>query len=288
MSVRYLILSAFFDLTRAVEIDRTDFEELDTAVNYLLEVVALEERFGLIDANYAEFRADLVETASFWSHGVSAYQRVQKKRVLLNRRFANVLTATKLYLDAGSKTEFDNLLPLDQRTAEWFRKQTNDKHAALFGYQWTDALRNYVQHRATPIHTVNVVSGSPDLVTVHGNIERYARDKIIKRDLLDALRKVGPTVELSEPLNCYVGALREIHTAVREVIQPIVIKHQQVVMVAINRYETAFPSEDESVRGCYVVEMNGKLEMRRFMIFDDLLEYLDHLTSQSAGASELA
>lgn len=74
---------------------------------------------------------------------------------------------------------------------------TSPEYDARLGYRVMEALRNYVQHRGLPLHSITVGGGWIDTeegrrrkekTTLYLNVDTLAEDKDFKKDVLDELR----------------------------------------------------------------------------------------------------
>ena len=121
------------------------YNQIKGAKNTCLFALELEEKLNLLLDNYNELETDLLALAQshlLWSS--LNHASAMRDRLLLDRRFANLLTGCRLYIDhtkhalsavfgASSK----ELLELEN-----FKKTLYDSR---FGFRFMEALRNHVQ-----------------------------------------------------------------------------------------------------------------------------------------------
>jgi len=194
---------------------------------YML-AVDLEEKINLLIDNHHEFEVELLKLAEAnrtWPK-TEAMDAMQK-RLLLDRRIVNLLSACRLYLDQSSHAmsclfgaESTELAAANERRHKFY--DTN------FGYRFVEALRNYVQHRGLLVHY---------LVYEYHRISRHtgeylefrakpvlelsylAEDPKFKSSILDEAKALfGKEVDLREPVREYVTSIWSLHVAIRDSI----------------------------------------------------------------------
>src|SRR5882672_4620600 len=135
-------------------ISERDYSELATAKTGLLEALFLEEKFDLVVENFLELETELLSsTARYMVHGKADYGWFQIERNLINRRLLNLLSVCRGYLDF-SRSLGRNLLANEPERAAQFEGGFGKHYDATFGYRVMEAMRNYVQHRGSPIHAL--------------------------------------------------------------------------------------------------------------------------------------
>jgi hypothetical protein len=138
-----------------IELTKDDYAALTAAKRGLVSLVGIEEKWDLVVENYADYERTLFELAldqvldrpGGWSSFRSDIQ-------LLNRRIANLLSATRLYTDQVTH-DVSNLPVPDSDALQIFVKQSLEaEYDAHLSYRTMEALRNHVQHFALPVHVV--------------------------------------------------------------------------------------------------------------------------------------
>lgn len=204
--------------------------------------LAFERRFELILGNFIEFelaatewslRAHLVVNHSYeWSASLLAES---------DRFIMNILSTTRSYLDQV-KQDFKHL-SLVPSFYERVRAETGDAYdnrPNSANYRFMEALRNLIQHRANPSHTVKQKSGVnhwTEYVTVTGSKNIYAEDPKFKKQVLD---EMGDEVDLRAAMRDYVSLLSEVHWRLREVLAPHLESARSTTETALNRYNASF------------------------------------------------
>jgi hypothetical protein len=138
-----------------IEISEEEFLRVKIAKQKIVRSLAVEDKFDLVLANYAEFEREILGLAVHQMvYFDLSWSSMRFDTQTLNRRVANLLSAGRLYIDqimhdAGVLAGEDELL------VELIRKKSSEQHDAKLGYRVMETLRNYTQHRALPVHQLS-------------------------------------------------------------------------------------------------------------------------------------
>lgn len=132
-----------------LEINMQQFNELRDAYVFLSNMTHVEEKFDIALENMLELEQEFLDQAA--ADMMFHLRERTDTQAKLNRRFVNLLTACRLYLDHTDKHAHDLFGPKSPEAAALraFRSELYDSH---LGYRVMEELRNHVQHRGLPIH----------------------------------------------------------------------------------------------------------------------------------------
>jgi hypothetical protein len=191
-----------------------------------------EEKFNILIENFLEYEQELFRATLNkmyfptntieWTIGVEDIYSI-------NRRFVNLLTTTKLYLDQAAHDLNSTFLG----ASECFTKLTRIEYDNVLGYRVLEALRNYVQHRGLPVHHMdwNVIQSEKSSkrnmmhsVSIYMNLVKLQEDGKFKKSVLDELveleeekgLKIKQRVNIGKFLRTYISSLSNIQNNMRE------------------------------------------------------------------------
>jgi hypothetical protein len=273
-----------------------EYAAVKNAVQSLLRVVAIEDRFDMLAENFDELESEMaallrrgvVFGRPGWSESVAEIHRV-------NRRLVNFLSTARLYLDQVAH-ELSTLYGAESSAVTTFRAACSTEYDGRLGYRAMEALRNYSQHRGTPIHGLTY-SSTPTgegeewrrLHTLRATIDlpRIAAEGGFKEPVLEELRARGDKAELKPLVREYMTGLGRLHSAVREIshgdeeawIQALADAHRRFV-------EHAGTDRSRIVEGLLRGPDGAAIE--KTPIFDSFLGRLRELRAKNRGIADLS
>lgn len=221
--MKYDLTRLVLEERRSIAITQADFNRAKEARRALLLCLNVEERFNILLENYTEFEAELLNLALQdlvfdtveWSDRIDGLH-------LLNRRAANLLTICRVYLDHTPQS-LNDLFGDGSRETLRFRDATRAEYDAHLGYRAMEALRNYVQHRGLPIHSVTQQGRWTEdrSMLEHWVIPTLRLAEIrevggFKSSVLEELEQLPQPIDLREIAREYLTCLRRLHGVVRE------------------------------------------------------------------------
>jgi len=234
-----------------IEISAAEFEELKSAKANVLETMFIEEKMDLVIENYLEWENELLYASARQMVQLDySYLSAQSQRNLFSRRIMNVLTACRGYLDQVGH-HLSNIYGEESSIAAVFKKATNEQYDRRLGYRVMEALRNYVQHRGSPLHVVVVDRNWVE--SEHGKrfrsytgtrfkVSILAEDPKFKKSVLGELQAIGrDEIDLQGFVREYVGGLSIVHQAIRDELKADVTKWEAAICTAIERFRQKFP-----------------------------------------------
>ncbi len=230
MGKRYIVTGVGLSKDEYIFISQEKAEELHTIKNRLINLMYFEEKFNILIENFLEYEQELLKASlnkRGFSENLVEWSTSIEDLNSINRRFINILTATRLYLDQAAH----DLKSIFIGATEEFQKLTNKAYDNVLGYRVLEALRNYVQHRGLPIHsmkynltTKDQKSSIENSVSVYINLVKLQEDGKFKSSILEELKalKEQPKLKTKQEVNIdtflrqYISELASIQNTMRE------------------------------------------------------------------------
>jgi len=223
------------------------YQEVCAARRICLFALEIEEKCALLIDNYYEFECELLKLAqasAIWPH--MEHSDSMLKRLSLDRRIVNLLTACRLYLDQTEHT-ISSIFGVSSTEIARFRKLRNDLYDAHWGYRLMEAIRNHVQHAGLVAHSIthssSLIGGriknyAQQTVLPTTNVETLATNPGFKKSVLNELRKQKQPIDLRPPLREYVSCLVRLHEHVREIMGDRLEENRQLYETAVKKFST--------------------------------------------------
>jgi hypothetical protein len=228
--------------TLEISITNDDFQKIKNASDVLVSAFALEEAYDLVVANYIELEQEILSASvSEVCRESQSYNDFFGLRSTINRRFVNLLSTCRSYLD-----QTPQLLTRSAENPSDARNQFNigrSKHYdASFSYRFFEALRNHVQHCGGAVHRFNINSRwveicknrrqviSVEPITTH---KFLSLDSKFKKSVLD---ESDEEIPLLGHLRAYMEAIGNVHEEVRSATSISTISARAIIEKHINDY----------------------------------------------------
>jgi len=277
-----------------VVISEEEYLDIRRRREFLSEVLFIEEKFDLVVENYLEFETALLSYAARQMvRGVLNWPASRTERNQMNRRIINLLSSCRLYLD---HTRHHLRIVGDSKNgiSETIDAKISAQYDGSLGYRTMEALRNYVQHRGYPIHSVTYHARFLDewkklmyAVTPYLKIADLEEDPKFKGSVLKELKQCGEQVDIKPMIREYVEGLGSIQNEVRAQMKPLVEESDKIIRDAIERFRKTDPA-DESVLGLAAVRRDGRTYTDIVPLFEDPLNYRKELESKNFNLNNLA
>ncbi len=285
----------------SLELDKARFKQVQTAKAVCLVAWDLEEKLSLLLDNFYELEVELLKLAQdlvIWAP--HEFLDTMERRLRLDRRLVNVLTACRLYLD-----QTDHLISgLFGDGAEEFKKIKafkNNLHANSWGYRLMEALRNHAQHAGLIVHSIgyhrknhyrqehgqSVLKATEFTILPQTSIiEILAQNPEFKKSVLDELieRSGGnDLVDLRPSIREYVSCLIEIHFEIRALLKHKTDDSRNIYEKALEEFavhdgqKILFPTLQE-------VDDTGKTH--RTPLVTEFLQALDSITTKNSTVTK--
>jgi hypothetical protein len=178
-----------------------------------------------------------------------SYLSGQAQRNLFSRRIINVLSACRGYLDQASH-HINNIYGESSYVGTEFEKSTHEQYDSRLGYRLMEALRNYVQHRGSPLFAVSRKGGwSSDRKKLRFStkalmrVSDLAEDSKFKKPILDELKPLGKELDIQPFVREYVAGLSIVHQRLRESLRSDLTNWESLIHGTIEHYRQAFPEQ---------------------------------------------
>lgn len=293
--MRYGITKTVLSCNDFIEISREEYENARTAKQKLAEALNIEEKINFVLENYVEYEQELLNSSldymmfsgRDWSSFINEIHTV-------NRRLINLLTTCRLYIDQ-TKHDINLIFEGDESQLESLKRQMSKEYDSNIGYRIFEALRNYVQHRSFPIHTmghaarrVEKQSGVLIKYTVAPRIDvaRLKEDKKFNRSVLKELQSLGDYIEIKPLLARYIESLAQIHTFIRKLLADKITGWDDTILRIQKLYQQA---HGDDLVGLAVVTLDeSDRTTETIYIFDDLIKRRQWLMQKNRLVTNLS
>lgn len=194
-----------------------------------LSLLAIEEKYVLLLGNFEELEQELLRISlALILYTDEAWEGIGGARSALNRRVANFLSSSRLYLDHVPQ-DLNRAARSEASFRDHFDQLRRTLYRESFAFRLCEALRNYTQHNSLPVHVFSYGysrdSERPEgAVTLRADfsviVERLDRDSRFNQDVLDELRSLTEPPSLKDVIRDYMTCLARIHNSLRAQIAP--------------------------------------------------------------------
>lgn len=238
MPISYELRRHVLDSKGAIIIDEAKYAELDHASEVLLNALYIEEKLNLLLENFVEYEDGLL------SIGLNrmVFQRndwteFREDISLINRRLVNLLSACRAYLDQLPH-HINQICSPSKKESATLEKVKKKQYDSVFGYRVMEALRNYVQHRGSPVQS-SVFGATGEwcgekhlqVFTVDPFLEPklISHDVKFKKKILDEMEQKGNAVYLKPLVRQYISSIREIHRLARDLVSDCITRQRKTL-----------------------------------------------------------
>lgn len=245
----YYIKQRVFVSQEMLEVSYDEAELLGNAVKSLTAALSLEETYDLVLENYVELEKELF---SFNIYDVLKIQHDYEDhfylRSTLNRRFVNLLTATRLYLDQAQQ-HLANCCDDQKLACEDFVKRTNHHFDEVFGYKFMSGLRNHVQHCGRAVHTVELSKSNRYIGStrfIENIVTPFALKKELMKDFRTATRdEMDDKLDLAQAAREYVTCIGDLHKLARDKYLENVQRSRALIESIRERFKNLNPLNEQ-------------------------------------------
>lgn len=264
-----------------VGISEDYFARLKTAKHNVFVLLGIEEKFGMIVDNYLEYEGDLLKLALDHMAWHSAdWPTMRDAMSLLNRRLANLLTVSRLYVD---QVKQDVAQMYGAPEAHRMCQEFNVQYDRLLGYRVMEALRNFIQHRSLPIARLDYPAAWEPRkegqllhhrACAHLGIAALRDDRNFKASVLQELEKGGnETQDITPWVRQYIDGLASVHRQLRTLTKVDVELWKKILLEALHNYELACGEDPGAVVAFCLGEEDVTVE--EIPIFREGIDRLD-------------
>lgn len=239
-----------FDLSRSHPISSSDFDKIREANNIRLSALAVEGAFDILVESYFEFEKDCVDIAlrmmiSFHSGDINDHNY----RLLLNRRFMNIMTAARSFQDQ-LEIKMKEIFHENGKRSPSFSKIKAPIYDSSPQFRALSLLRNHVQHHGLPIQRYSHSSqwdfadGKKSTMKVHLkpmiDIDDLLRDKEFSKRADNGVLSCLSSDPLPLLLAKYVENLWEMQNSYREMVGEKLEQCDEIINGYLELYSDLF------------------------------------------------
>lgn len=282
----YIVCRMVIGSPAHVESSHAEYIACEAAIDGLKHICDVEEKYESLIENYIEWenavgQYGLRQMISF----EIAHIEMQAARKLIARKLFNVLASTRLYLDSLPR-HTDKILG-ECAAAEQVKSEPGKQYDSRLSYRLMEALRNYGQHAALPIHGVRTSAKwhrDKEPHTISFNIlptidrDELARDDRFKRSVLNEILAL-PNVELKTNVRDYIEGISAIHHLFRKTTESQRNLWIEQLDKPIDRFLRQFPDEPQARIGLSILPIDEKhlKAGEEVYISGPIVDYLAHM-----------
>jgi len=236
----YFLSLEYQGFYEALEIDREDYERLDSARRSLSGALSMERKFDILMLNFADFESALnqchtlleqYEPGDLWgSHELHR---------LFGTRITNLLSSARMYID-HSKSDIKSCSDDPLGAKLFLERQFSNHYDNNKYYRLMEALRNHAQHKSVPVNNVSLVQPVSRAVDPKKDVKLFVnkvsllRNKKFKKEVLDEFSE-RPDIKLA--VYEYINSLCEIHSEFRNYCNDFLDEAREVFDFWITEYK---------------------------------------------------
>lgn len=283
--MKYFLWHAVLGPTPRLPLTKEEYDALSDAWSVLMVVLPFEEEFDALLQNYIELELGFLETAM---HDMVRIQnelvQLRKVRLKFARLLSNLLSTCRSYVDHAPHY----LSYFGEETIEQFGQARKSAHQSEFAYRFMEALRNYAQHRGSPLHgttfnTKRVERGpeqSYNQYSVWASIDadKLREDKKFNRVVASELAD-NEKLDVLSMVRIYIEKLGDIHASLRSTLQSRVDAATVLLRGAVTKYSD---ETGESTTGIVFGFSESDTTVEAYQAIPlDVIDLYHHLVSQN-------
>lgn len=232
-----------------IELAESDYDAIVAAMQHIYLARGIEEKLDLLLENFMEYERDLL--ALGLKHSLFPPlddHRVAVERQLVNRRVINLLSSARMYIDQIKHSISQLCSPASGSAPAALFKVQYDQYLE---YRVAEALRNFSQHQALPVHIMSWPSAWEEMESESkrlrfGIVPSISIDELLaeggfKASVLAELQSSGKKqFSLTLIVRQYVESLAVVHEQVRMSIAGQIEQDHEVVLKALERAQSEF------------------------------------------------
>lgn len=284
----YVICGTAIGSFEHVPSTKAEYDRCLSAVAGIDDIIAVEENYESLIENYVEWESTISQhTLEQMITFRIDYDELQAARKLIARRLANLLTSARLYLDTLPKAVKKIFATEDAATMEaTVKRETNLQYDARLSYRVMEALRNYAQHAALPIHGVTTHAlwdrvDEPTKMTFAVlptvDRERLAQDDKFKKSVLLEISQLEQ-IEFKPMVREYIEGVSAVHDKFRKMTDPK--RKAWVAQLAASeaRFTSCVPNPAfPAPLSILPIDEDGTQAGEPVYIAGPMVDYLDHM-----------
>jgi hypothetical protein len=281
----YVICKMLIGSPERVWSDEVEYRACISAVDGLQDICDVEEKYENAIENHIEWESAISQHAlrQMVSFDIG-YNEVQESRKLIARKLFNLLASARLYLDSLPK-HAKKILTNDGAALQRVKGAPSDQYDARLSYRVMEALRNYSQHSALPIHGITThpsrnLGEEPQTLSFAVlpiiDYEQLAQDGSFKKSVLDEIGNLEK-IELKPMVREYIEGLSAVHSIFRTAVAPRSKAWVAQLNKPTERFTEAFPGESTLALSVLPVDSRGLKAGEEVYIAGPIERYLEHM-----------
>lgn len=269
MSVEYFLKIDALGSFPKISIDEIRFLKLKASKEILSEALAIEEKYEIIISNYLDLEKEsnnLSLNAMVCNH--TEYSDFFDERLKINICMVNFLTSVRLYKDSLGG-HVSTCLPLDKNIEPHIKNLFSIEYDKNFEFRFLEALRNYTQHKATPVHSV---STNGKKIDTNDFLLEFSMSFYTLKDILaesgsfknKILLEMPDKVDLLLATRVYIESISFVHSKARELLLESVKDAKEFLEKAIGEYKMLHPSSTVALKA---FKLDGEDKIDRVSLF---------------------
>jgi hypothetical protein len=290
----YVICRMLIDDSPTVPSDEAEYKACVSAVDGLTRICDVEETYEILIENYIEWENAIgLQTLRQMVSFEIGHIEIAASRKLVARRLANLLASARLYLDSLPQ-HTKRILPGNKGALAQIEEAPRIQYDARLSYRVMEALRNYSQHAALPIHGVSTHASRKEAtgeltfaVLPHVDHQQLAEDGKFKKAVLDEIQKLE-RIELKPMVREYVEGISAVHKAFRMITEFKRKAWTGRLESATKRFNEQFPSEHRVGLAILPLDAEGLKAAEETYIDGPVVRYLDQMQRRYGAMFNLA
>jgi hypothetical protein len=281
----YVICRMVIGSPPRVPSNQDEYKACVSAVDGLQDICDVEDNYENVIENYIEWESAISQHAlrQMVSFDVGDIE-VQDSRKFIARKLFNLLASTRLYLDSLPKHS-KRILSDDPTTLKLIQEAPRAQYDSRLSYRVMEALRNYAQHAALPVHGITTHTAWNREVEPHTlsfavwpilDHRQLAQDGNFKSAVLDEISSLEK-IEMKPMVREYIEGLSAIHNIFRDVTHP----QSKAWIAQLNKstetFSHQFPEETTLALSVLPVDNRGFKAGEEVYIAGPMENYLTHM-----------
>lgn len=292
----YIICRMVLGSSARIPSDHDEYRACEAAVTGLQHICDAEDEYESFIENYIEWETAINQLAvrQLVTWTIDDIQ-VQESRKLLAGKLANLLASARLYvysLPKHAKAIFgDNLTARDE-----IKRAFSTQYDGHLAYRVLDALRNYAQHSALPIHGITTHAEWHRETEPHSmsftvwpriDPQQLAEDADFKRSVLNEMVTLEK-VELKPMVRQYIESMSAVHKTFRTTTQDVADDWLAQLKRSTDRYSSKFPTDRTLALAVLPVDDRELRAGEPVYIDGPIGTYLKHMQSKYSAMMNFA
>jgi hypothetical protein len=295
---RYFLGKNIMGSPGEIDIHECRAAQIEGAMNFAFELRDFESRFEILLANFIDMEKEMASrTIDNLYRSYDREEQFHLEKINYNRVLLNLLSTARLYVD-HTHCNLVRLCQGDRALARIIEKHFSAEYDVSPAYRLLDALRNYSQHRALPIHGMTTGGRWLDMdketremenyVEIYLNFEELKSARKFKKSALEPyVDSPRGRIDLKRAVREYIEGFGRIHVAIRTTLSELEKKCKDIVDVARNEYGNTFPSEFGTI-GVALFERRSTGRAQVVPIFNGPFEFVDHLRASNRSFANIS